>query len=167
MNHAKQIDEFISRWAASSGAERSNYQLFLSELATLIGVELPQPAQSITSENAYVFDKSVPLPHGPTGFIDLYKRGCFVLEAKQGSNQVTKPEGVSGKTLQELARRKKGTAVRGALAAAAAPLTSEEVASLFKGRQTKKKVGQVREILETLVMLGQVASGDGGRFVGV
>lgn len=113
MSDTQRVDEFIERWAASSGAERSNYQLFLSELSELIGVERPQPAQSIVAHNAYVFDKRVPLPHGTTGYIDLYKRNCFVLEAKQGSDKVDAPELVSAQTLQQFARRKKGTAVRG------------------------------------------------------
>ena len=30
-----------------------------------------------------------PLFHGTTGFIDLYRRGCFVLEAKQRSDGPT------------------------------------------------------------------------------
>lgn len=34
------IDTFITRWRASGAAERANYQLFLSELCDLLGVEL-------------------------------------------------------------------------------------------------------------------------------
>lgn len=32
------IDTFIARWAASSGAERANFQLFATELCDLMGV---------------------------------------------------------------------------------------------------------------------------------
>ena len=37
------IDEFIFRWKDSGGAERANYQMFLSELAELIGCDKPKP----------------------------------------------------------------------------------------------------------------------------
>ena len=80
------IDAFIRRWAASGAAERANYQLFLSELCDVIGVPRPEPQAADDAQNGYVFEKAVPLPHGTTGRIDLYKRGCFVLEAKQGSD---------------------------------------------------------------------------------
>ena len=86
MNHP--VQAFIDRWQPSGSAERANYQLFLTELCQLIGVEPPRPKLPHEHENAYVFEKPVPLPTGTTGFIDLYKRGCFVLEAKQGSDQV-------------------------------------------------------------------------------
>ncbi|HUU01299.1 MAG TPA: DNA methyltransferase [Myxococcota bacterium] len=104
---------FIERWKPSGSGERGNCQPFLSELCVLLELVPPDPKKPVESENAYVFDKAVPLPHGETGFIDLYKRGCFVLEAKQGSD---KPEGE--KPLSEAATkrqktRKKGTAVRG------------------------------------------------------
>ena len=83
-----EIEQFIERWQASGAAERSNSQLFLGELCDLLEVPRPDPAQPDNSANAYVFDRSVPLHHGDgsttTGFIDLYKRGCFVLESKQG-----------------------------------------------------------------------------------
>lgn len=80
-----QIDAFIQRWAASGAAERANYQLFLSELCDVLDVPRPEPQAPDDAANAYVFEKPVPLPHGTTGRIDLYKCGCFVLEAKQGS----------------------------------------------------------------------------------
>ena len=83
------IADFLTRWGPSGSAERANYQLFLSELCTLLGVERPHPARTDNRDNAYVFERSVLFDDGDgqtsTGFIDLYKRGCFVLEAKQGS----------------------------------------------------------------------------------
>ncbi|MCB0032999.1 MAG: hypothetical protein KDE51_03180 [Anaerolineales bacterium] len=36
------VEAFIERWEASAGAERANYQLFLSELCDIIGVERPR-----------------------------------------------------------------------------------------------------------------------------
>jgi hypothetical protein len=85
------IDAFIQRWAASGAAERANYQLFLSELCDVLAVARPDPQVADDAANAYVFEKPVPLPHGTTGRIDLYKRGCFVLEAKQGSDRLPPP----------------------------------------------------------------------------
>ena len=87
MTPTPDIDAFIARWAASGAAERANFQTFANELCDLLGVERPHPATADAAANAYVFEKPVPLAHGTTGFIDLYRRGCFVLEAKQGSAQ--------------------------------------------------------------------------------
>ena len=81
------LHTFIARWHASGAAERANYQLFLAELCAVLDVPAPDPASPVEAENAYVFEKAVPLPGGTTGRIDLYRRGCFVLEAKQGSDR--------------------------------------------------------------------------------
>jgi hypothetical protein len=107
------IQPFIDRWGASGAAERANYQLFLTELCELLAVDKPDPAKAQEADNAYVFDKAVPSPHGTTNFIDLYKRGCFVLEAKQGSDQTGAQPLFSEAELQRRQRAKKGTAVRG------------------------------------------------------
>ena len=86
------ISQFIDRWAASGGSERANYQLFLSELCDVLDVPRPDPASDNTRTNDYVFERRVDYPHEVDrshGFIDLYKRGCFVCEAKQGSDTPT------------------------------------------------------------------------------
>lgn len=85
-------DPFIVRWTArEGGAERANYALFLSELCDLIGVARPNPSGSETERNEYVFERAVRFRHddGSTspGRIDLYKKGCFVLEAKQSKKR--------------------------------------------------------------------------------
>lgn len=82
------IEQFIVRWTAGAGGqERANYALFLSELCGVLGVPSPDPAGHETEHNAYVFERAVTFREadGSTtrGRIDLYKRGCFVLEAKQ------------------------------------------------------------------------------------
>ncbi len=81
------LDTFLSRWSKAGGTERANYQLFLTELCSLLGLPLPEPAGDDTRDNAYVFERRVVInqPDGSSsnGFIDLYKRGSFVLEAKQ------------------------------------------------------------------------------------
>jgi hypothetical protein len=108
------IQAFIDRWQNSGAAERANYQLFLTELGDIIGVEHPRPKTPFEHENAYVFEKSVPSGHGTTNSIDLYKRGCFVLEAKQGSDQLATETSEVSKTSEVYRKqRKKGTAVRG------------------------------------------------------
>lgn len=89
--------EFIDRWARSGASERANYQLFLSELCEMLGVEPPHPQQATEAENAYVFEKNVPLIQHDgtqtTGRIDLYKRGHFIIEAKQGSDEGAERKG--------------------------------------------------------------------------
>lgn len=81
------VETFIERWSASEGAERANYALFLSELCDLLAVERPHPARADSTLNDYVFERAVrfndPVTGSTSGRIDLYKRGCFVLEAKQ------------------------------------------------------------------------------------
>ena len=86
------MEAFIDRWGPAGGGERSNYQMFLTELCALIGAPTPEPATEDESRNAYVFERKVPARRidGPTtaNFIDLYKRGCFVLEAKQSAKRL-------------------------------------------------------------------------------
>ncbi|HEV2747971.1 MAG TPA: DNA methyltransferase [Allosphingosinicella sp.] len=73
------VGEFITKWKDCSGSERSNYAIFLTELCGVLGVEAPGPREN------YRIDAPVPggAEAGGTGFIDLYKSGCFILEAKQ------------------------------------------------------------------------------------
>jgi len=81
------IDAFIARWQAAGGSERANYQLFVQELCLLLDVPTPDPAREDTRDNAYVFERRVTFRHGDgtesSGFIDCYRRGNFVLEAKK------------------------------------------------------------------------------------
>jgi len=74
---------FIARWSAASASERANSQPFLCELCHMQGVATPEP----TRETGYAFEYDV-MKHHPDGSttkgrIDLYKRGCFVLESEQ------------------------------------------------------------------------------------
>ena len=110
------VPAFISGWTGSGGAERANYVMFLTEFCTVLGLPQPHPAGS--GNEAYVFERAVTFHHPDgsttTGRIDLYKRGCFVLEAKQGSDQKdaeTLP--LFGGASVAAAKAKKGTAVRG------------------------------------------------------
>ena len=82
------VDAFIERWSSGEGGqERANYALFLTELCGVLGVSRPDQASHDASANAYTFERAVTF-RGPDGSkspgrIDLYKRACFVLEAKQ------------------------------------------------------------------------------------
>ena len=85
---AHAVEAFVTRWQGREGGqERANYGLFLSEFCEIIGVRRPDPAAASTEENDYVFERAVKEPNGDGTFasrrIDLYKKGCFVLEAKQ------------------------------------------------------------------------------------
>ena len=81
------IETFITRWHTSGAAERANYVSFLNELCDLLGVPKPDPTMKDDERDAYVYERAITFhnPDGTTsaGRIDLYKRGCFVLEAKQ------------------------------------------------------------------------------------
>ncbi len=106
------IDSFIERWSDSAGAERANYQSFLSELCDLLGVPRPDPSKGEDLKDTYVFDKKVlqddGLGHKTPNWIDLYKKGCFVCETKQGSN----PDAQEDLFFADLAARRKGHGVR-------------------------------------------------------
>jgi len=81
------VESFIARWQSAGGSERANYQLFIGELCDLLGLPRPEPAQAEAGENAYCFERRVTFRHGDggesAGFIDCYRRGAFVLEAKK------------------------------------------------------------------------------------
>jgi hypothetical protein len=114
------IEAFIRRWEGSGAAERANYQLFLSELCDLLGAPRPDPATPDTSQSAYVFERPVEFSHPDgsttTGFIDLYKRGCLLLEAKQAAAAPDAEEPLS-QAAQDLKRRlRAGAARRGTVA---------------------------------------------------
>ena len=92
-NHAEHnaVEAFIDRWRDTGGKERANYQLFLTELCQLLALPGPEPAGPDPKENAYVFERRVDIHHADgsvnRGYIDLYRRGHFVLEAKQVSEK--------------------------------------------------------------------------------
>jgi hypothetical protein len=126
------LDEFFRRWEASGAAERANYSMFLNELCDLLDVPRPDPAGPDDEKNAYVFERAVPFPN-PDGTttvkrIDLYKRDCFVLEAKQGSNKVAEPEAFS---LSPQKKTRRGTAVRGTAGWDAAMYEAKGQAELY------------------------------------
>jgi hypothetical protein len=113
-NPAASVDAFILRWQGREGGqERANYALFLSELCDVLGVSRPDPASASTEENDYVFERLVRRFDGDqaSGFgrIDLYRRGCFVLEAKQSRQKGGKKE-IPNPSLPGLEPPKRGVA---------------------------------------------------------
>ena len=107
------IAPFIERWEHSGAAERANYALFLSELCTLLGLPSPDPTSPDNLRNTYVFERAVSRknPDGSTstGFIDLYRRGSFVLESKQGTHGLEESETI-GAASAKTGHGKRGSA---------------------------------------------------------
>ncbi len=120
MDSAPDIASFIARWQNSGGAERANYALFLTQLCDLLGVAQPDATKPDDADNAYVFERSVTFHHPDgttsTGRIDLYKRGCYVLEAKQGVEKREEEAALSEAGKAKAKTAKKGTARRGSAA---------------------------------------------------
>ena len=114
------IDAFIGRWHRSGGAESANFQTFANELCDLLSVPRPDPAQEQVERNDYVFERRVHFKHddGSTtpGRVDLYKRDCFVMEAKQSAKRLKAkkidPDQLE-LTSEDATRLRAGTATRG------------------------------------------------------
>ncbi len=112
------IEAFIARWAKAAAAERANYQMFLTELCDVLGVDHPDPAGADNTFNRYVFDRSISRTKhdgsAATVYADLYKRGCFMLETKQGAHAKSDAApGQLGLLGEEPATYKTGHGVRG------------------------------------------------------
>lgn len=80
---------FHRHWCQTGGSELANTQSFINGLCGLIGTAPPHGSRSDDAHNDYVFERRVFQDNGDGtasfGRIDAYKRGCFILEAKQGS----------------------------------------------------------------------------------
>ncbi len=86
------IATFITRWQHADGNELANSQLFLGELCEVLELPRPEPASADAAKNAYVFERWVDFV-APSGEItkkriDLYRRGCFVLESKKTKHEL-------------------------------------------------------------------------------
>jgi hypothetical protein len=83
-------DEFIATWRDTGGSELANTQSFINGLCKVLSVEPPHGSRADDSLNDYVFERRVFQDNGDGtesfGRVDCYKRGHFVLEAKQGSD---------------------------------------------------------------------------------
>ena len=123
MGDASDAEQFIAQWRDTGGSELANTQSFINGLARLIGVEPPRGSRTDDAQNDYVFERRVFQDNGdgtPPSFgrIDCYKRGAFILEAKQGS-EADRAAAARGEDDLDLfgqtatARLKRGTARRG------------------------------------------------------
>ena len=80
-----------------------------------MGVEPPKPATSDGQNNDYRFERPVTQTHTGTlsrGRIDLYRKDCFILEAKRGTNPKTAPANPLS-LLDDAVMTQKGHAKRG------------------------------------------------------
>ncbi len=114
--------DFAARWQKSGGAERANYGLFLQDLCNLLGVPKPDPTTDQPAQDRYVLERAVTFNNGAkksTGRIDLYKRGCFILETKQGTDSPDSQQKAEQSDRAELGlaaeKRRKGHALRGSV----------------------------------------------------
>lgn len=84
------VETFLAQWRDTGGSELANTQSFVNGLCALIGVAPPHGSRSDDAHNDYVFERRVFQDNGDGttsfGRIDAYKRGAFILEAKQGSD---------------------------------------------------------------------------------
>lgn len=122
MCEPSKVEQFIAHWRDTGGSELANTQSFINGLCRLIGVEPPDGSRTDDARNNYVFERRVFQDNGDGtasfGRIDAYKLGCFILEAKQGSDadRAAAERGdddldLFGQTAT--ARMKRGTARRG------------------------------------------------------
>ncbi|WP_425449933.1 class I SAM-dependent DNA methyltransferase [Virgifigura deserti] len=113
------MEALIAEAKASGGSELANYQLFVLGLCEALGLDRPAMAQEQNDRNDYVFERRVDFKHPDgsrtAGRIDCYRRGCFILEAKQsGKRQVAKVDPAHFDLIPEdAAQRKPGQAKRG------------------------------------------------------
>lgn len=109
--------EFIAHWKDSAGAELANSQSFLIGLCDLLDVPRPEPTRADEERNTYTFEKAVIFNNGDgttsRGRVDLYRRGCFVLESKQGSERRAAEQAKQLATVSRQKRLRAGTAPRG------------------------------------------------------
>lgn len=111
------LNDFIDRWTASGGSERANFQSFATELCDVLSVPRPDPATKDARHDAYCFERPVTFIHTSSqsrGFIDLYRSGHFVMEAKQGTDAKTDPDDAQTDLLPNLPTpSRKGHGTRG------------------------------------------------------
>jgi hypothetical protein len=112
------LSALIADVKASGGSEIANTQPFVERLCRALGLAPPTFSSEQNQHNDYVFERRISFKHpdGSTtpGRIDLYNRGCFVLESKQSSLREARAFRAQLNLLPEDARQaKSGTARRG------------------------------------------------------
>ena len=120
------LDTLIAAGLQSGGSELANYQLFVIGLCEALGLDRPNMAQEQNELNDYVFERRVDFKHPDgsrtAGRIDCYRRGCFILEAKQsGKRQGAKVDASQTLLIPEDALQRKPESVCEALRASSPP----------------------------------------------
>ena len=149
------LHAFIARWHASGAAERANYQLFLAELCAVLDVPRPTPRRRSKPRTPTSSRRPSRCPHGTTGRIDLYRRGCFVLEAKQGSDRAESGAALSAEAERQFKGRKRGTAVRGTAAWDTAMVRAHQQAQSYARNLPVEEVRDGRPPFLIVVDVGQ------------
>lgn len=118
IDHQK-LDALIAEAKASGGSELANYQLFVLGLCEALSLDRPSMAREENDRNDYVFERRVDFKHPDgtrtAGRIDCYRRGCFILEAKQSAKRQSAKIDPAQMNLipEDATQRKPGQAKRG------------------------------------------------------
>ncbi|HDZ80580.1 MAG TPA: class I SAM-dependent DNA methyltransferase [Roseobacter sp.] len=111
-----QVDDFLERWGGSGGSEMATAQSFAIDLTDLLGVPRPHVSDKDGDFLDYRFERPVTETH--TGRkknrrIDLYKKGHFILEAKQFAAPDAKDKDTLEMFLEKDAPKQTGHGKRG------------------------------------------------------
>ncbi len=94
----------IEKWSASAAAERANKDAFLIDVCDALGVPRPNPSTGDPDQDTYAFERDAQLINEgakiSVSHMDLYKEGCFILEAKLGSETGSKKLGTARRGTQ-------------------------------------------------------------------
>jgi len=111
-----QVEDFLERWVGSGGSEMATAQSFAIDLTDLLGVPRPHVSDKDGDFLDYRFERPVTETH--TGRrknrrIDLYKKGHFILEAKQFVSKDTKDKDTLEMFLAKDTPKQSGHGMRG------------------------------------------------------
>ncbi|HNN91573.1 MAG TPA: class I SAM-dependent DNA methyltransferase [Pseudomonadota bacterium] len=107
------IEEFVSETRRSSGGELANAQTIFNGLCRVLRVPLP-PLKRAHDDNPYCFEEDVKTNSRAHRRIDVYNRGHFVFEAKQGVDPKAPADAIArGRDRAGHSRTVRGAGVRG------------------------------------------------------
>src|SRR5438874_5433190 len=81
--------DFIAKWRAADLTERAAAQSHFRDLCELLGEETPTNADP--KGESYAFEKGATKTTGGEGWADVWKRGCFGWEYRQGPEGSLRP----------------------------------------------------------------------------
>ena len=106
------IEEFVAKTRQSGGGELANAQTIVSDLCRLLQVPPPSLKQP-QGDNSYCFEEDVKASRAHRR-IDVYHRGHFVFEAKQGVDPQAAPDAIErGRDRSGHSQMVRGAGVRG------------------------------------------------------